>query len=70
MEQPPEKPTIVDWFDPYNPEHCRAYRELENTGSWPESFIPGTVFIPLHWQQFLRMKMVDAWLDAQLGEQR
>jgi hypothetical protein len=30
---------LADFFDPNNIEHIRAYRHLENTGSWPKSFL-------------------------------
>ncbi len=31
---------LEDWFDPYNPEHMKAYEALCESGCWPESFVP------------------------------
>lgn len=58
------KMTIVEFFDPYNVEHLKAYRHLEKTGFWPVSFYPENVEWPLIWQAALTAKMTQAWLEA------
>jgi hypothetical protein len=59
------KQTIVDFFDPYNVEHLKAYRHLEKTGSWPKDFIPDELMdgINIAWQVELLGKMSKAWLE-------
>lgn len=54
---------IDEFFDAYNAEHIRAYIHLQETGRWPEGFIPeGTEFFPT-WQVSLLNKMADCWIE-------
>jgi hypothetical protein len=69
MAEVPKKPkqSIVDFFDPYNVEHLKAYRVLEKTGFWPKEFLPEDDYKnmewPLIWQAALTAKMTAAWLE-------
>ncbi len=55
---------LEDWFDPYDYEHIRAYRHLEQTGSWPEGFIPEMVTIRSDgiWHILIPAKMAQEWM--------
>ena len=54
---------IVEWFDPYNSEHIRAYAIFTQTGMWPENFLPDWVDSKsLAWNMALYAKMADAWV--------
>ncbi len=57
---------LVDWFDPYNMEHIRAYRHLQNTGVWPYGFISAGVVIGMNWQVLLQSKLAAAWVEHML----
>lgn len=35
---------IVDWFNPFNVDHLRAYKILQDTGAWPKGFLPDFVY--------------------------
>ena len=58
--------TIIDWFDPYDYAHIRAYRELERTGAFPEDVLPPYMELerPPAWQVSVIAKMGSAWMDA------
>lgn len=65
-------PSIVDWFDPYNAEHLRAFRSVRNGGSWPEGVLPASLVVgkpfymtywPKDWQDQLKSKIADIWTD-------
>ncbi len=66
MTTPQNPISLYDWFDPYDHDHIRAYRQLENTGSWPEGFIPEEVEIPTSglWHIQIVAKMAQAWMTA------
>jgi hypothetical protein len=61
------KISIIDFFNPHNIEHLKAYRVLEKTGFWPKDFLPkdgeGAEW-PMLWQVELAAKMAQAWLQA------
>lgn len=59
---------IIDWFDPENLEHLRAYRHLQNFGSWPKGFLPDDIEIPVLWSTMIESKIVDFFIDEMLGE--
>jgi hypothetical protein len=57
---------IVEFFDPYNIEHIRAYRHLQEQGMWPVGFIPENVKkspVPSGWTILMVNKIADAWID-------
>jgi hypothetical protein len=55
------QPSVVDFFDPHNPEHLKAFDELDKTGIWPKGFIDG-LEIPPMWAVQLMNKMARAWV--------
>ncbi len=58
---------ILDYFDVNDIDHIRAYRNLQETGMWPEGFIPeGTTFPPYAWQSSIAMMLADAWVSHAL----
>lgn len=60
---------LVEWFDPYNKGHVAAYRHLQNTGMWPEGFIPLGMEIPTYWSISVAAKLADAWINHMCGGQ-
>ena len=57
---------IVDWFDPENMDHLKAYLHLQKTGTWPEGFIPDNIIRGSGWAVTLMAKMTDRWLKLKL----
>lgn len=55
--------TITKFFDPYNVEHIKAYKELQVTGMWPDGFLPDKIDYDPHWQIELQAKMAGFWVD-------
>lgn len=60
--------SLIDFFDPHNLEHMKAYGILINSGTWPEGFIPETVEFPAHWHMLLALKLADAWMEYSLTQ--
>ncbi len=62
--------TIIQFFDPRNNDHLRAYRHLEKTGLWPEGFVDGlrSVGMGILWQTCLSQKMAEYWIASRLNE--
>ena len=56
--------TIVEFFNPHNIKHLKAYEQLKETGFWPKGFLPVGVDYDSHWQVEIVAKMADAWFDA------
>jgi hypothetical protein len=58
--------TIIEWFDPNNAEHIKAYHHLENSGAWPQDFIPefNNKFFPTGWHIMLQTKILDHFFKA------
>lgn len=52
---------FIDWFNPRNLNHLKAYKHLQKTGVWPEGFVKGD--LPVHWQVLLLNLLADAYLD-------
>ena len=57
------KQEIVEWFNVQSDEHLAAYRILEQSGLWPEGFIPEEVSLSPGWHMQLMWKMASACLD-------
>jgi len=49
--------SIIDWFDPKNEKHMKAFAVLEKTGKWPRQFIPGGLEFPRKWKTLLTEKV-------------
>lgn len=54
---------IVDWFDPFNIEHIKAFSHLEQTGFWPEDFLPEDIEVLPYWVLSLNRKMANIWVQ-------
>ena len=57
--------TFIEWFDPHNKEHIKAYVRLQETGCWPKGFVPDDVEMENHWLVGICSKMADAWVKYQ-----
>lgn len=53
---------LDDFFDPYNPEHMKAYDVLCKTGAWPKEFLAANFEIPALCVPSIQAKMAQAWL--------
>ena len=58
---------IVDWFDIHDDDHLRAWSHLNETGIWPEGFVPEGTLFDTNWQMLIILKMADAWVSYTLG---
>ena len=56
------KENFSNWFDPYNPEHMKAYEHLCKVGSWPFGFSPDGCEMSMLWIAEIQAKMAQAWL--------
>lgn len=54
---------ILDYFNVYNVDHLKAYRFLEDTGSWPVGFLLEEISFCTGWQIKLAGKMATAWAN-------
>ena len=59
---------IIEWFDPHNKEHLKAYKHLEDTGAWPKGFVPRDIIFTTSWMASLNRKMADCWVNHKLEE--
>jgi hypothetical protein len=62
---------LYDYFDVNNIEHLKAYRYLQNNGSWPKDFfanLPFSIEIGPHWNTLIKSKLADAYVDLKLSE--
>lgn len=59
---------IVDWFDPDNIEHLKAYQHLAETGLWPKGFIPEDIKFPTSWCIMLNMRLASKYVESRLGQ--
>jgi hypothetical protein len=57
---------LVDWFDPHNQEHLKAWKHLTQEGVWPEGFIPEGMSINPYWIIQITAKLADCWLNEKL----
>lgn len=59
--------TILDWFEVENIEHLKAYRHLQDTGSWPKDFIPkNNEFVSLQ-TTILANRLADRYVEEKLS---
>lgn len=66
-----DKIKVHEWFDPYNVDHVHAYHHLQQTGSWPEGFIPEDMNIHVHfgWPVFIAEKLATAYVNRVLDDE-
>lgn len=62
-----DKVSFIDWFDPHDVEHMKAYKHLNTVGMWPKGFIPDNVVMGSNWNILLINKLADCWLDYLLS---
>lgn len=55
------------WFDVYNLDHIKAYKDLCEIGHWPEGFIPKGMELKPQWQVLIYIKMSKAWVEQVLA---
>ena len=68
MEAQQSKPSFCEWFDPDNIKHIKAYFHLQNTGAWPEGFVPIDRHMEMGWQAILAFKLANKWIEMKLRE--
>jgi len=57
--------TIVEWFDVNSLDHLKAWVTLENTGMWPEDFIPKDIVFPTDfWHISIVYRLADAYMKS------
>lgn len=59
--------TIIEFFDPYNIEHLKAFKYLMDTEIWPIDFyeeIPDNIEFPVNWKIILAGEMAYCWVNA------
>ena len=58
---------FLDFFDPLDIDHLRAYQHLQRKGSWPEGFIDwDNIDFEPNWQLHLQSKMADLWVGTNI----
>ena len=68
MESKQAKPSFCEWFDPDDIDHLHAYHILQQTGAWPEGFIPEGIWIEPGWQATLAFKLANKWIDHKVAD--
>jgi hypothetical protein len=58
-----EKINIVEFFDPSDEEHMKAYKYLRDTGVWPRGFISDNIIFEPYWYIHMLHKLVGYLLD-------
>lgn len=59
---------IVDWFDPTNIDHIKAYSYLQSKGMWPPGFLPEGIEIPQGWSIRIMDKIVEQYIREKLND--
>jgi hypothetical protein len=57
---------ITEFFDPYNMEHIKVYKELITHGFLPNGFAPEDIEYDNAWQVLIAFKMAGAWTEQVL----
>jgi hypothetical protein len=60
--------TIIEFFDPNDKKHLRAYKNVMETGAWPKGFLPKGIEIQPLWNTLLAYKMANCWVDYKIGD--
>lgn len=56
---------LSKFFDPYNSEHIRAFKHLQENGAWPKEFfdkVKENISQDPHWYVSIQIKMAQAWM--------
>ena len=59
---------LIDFFNPKNLEHVKAYYHLQHQGSWPSEFWEEIkeMKIPEDWNVLIMQKLSDCWVEFML----
>ena len=58
---------ILDFFNPLDIDHLKAYQYLQKKGKWPEGFIDwDNIVVDPNWQMILQSKMADLWVGTNI----
>lgn len=63
----PKVTSIVDFFDPNELSHLSAYKNLCETGFWPENFVPENIEFPNAWYMHLDSKIAKHFVEEKLN---
>lgn len=58
-----EKIDFNDFFDVNDVDHIKAFIHIQNTGMWPEGFIPDNCVFSNVWHVQLYAKLADAYVE-------
>ena len=61
---------IVNWFDPNDLEHLKAYKYLVDFGTFPKRFIPEDMETSSCWQLLLMSKIADHFIAEKIEESK
>lgn len=64
----PKLTSIVDFFDPTNLSHLEAYKTFEETGYFPDHFIPADVKLSTMWRYALASKLATLFVSQKINE--
>lgn len=70
MDKQESKRKFTEWFDSDDVDHLHAYHILQETGMWPEDFIPENVCMEIGWQHALACKLADKWIDYKISHEK
>jgi hypothetical protein len=58
---------ILEFFNPLDINHLRAYNHLQKSGTWPADFIDwDNIKFPPNWHMLLQAKMADLWVGTNI----
>lgn len=60
--------SIVDFFDPTNLSHLEAYKCFDETGYFPDHFIPADVKLTTMWRYALASKLATLYVNEKINE--
>lgn len=58
---------IVCWFNSNNIEHLKAYKHLQDTGCWPEDFLPEGIWFNPAWTIGLVAKIAKELIEERIS---
>jgi len=57
---------FLEFFNPLDIDHLRAYQHLQKKGTWPANFIPVDIEFDQFWQVMIQAKMSDLWVGTNI----
>lgn len=68
---PDDPKQLSNWFNPHSVKHCKALREVVNTGIWPAWLLllieKNKIIVNDHWRSLIYSKIVIEWLKEKLN---